>query len=128
MATVRLPDRPGRNHISVAQIPREELANTVTHAAGIALGVAATAVLTVRAIAAGDPRRIFAFLVFGFTIVLLYTASTLYHGQTDPRRKARLQVFDHVSIYYLIAGSYTPVALVGLVWGAGEGLERHPPV
>ena len=56
---------------------------------------------------------------FGVSIVLLYCASTLYHAQRDPERKARLKVFDHVAIYYLIAGTYPPVTLVGLRdnWG-----------
>jgi hemolysin III len=62
----------------------------------------------------GDGGRLAAAIVFGVTLVLLYVASTLYHAVPHPPAKARLKVFDHCAIYGLIAGSYTPFALVGL--------------
>jgi len=97
----------------------EERLNTISHAAGILLGIAATLALAIRAIASGDIWRIVTYPVFGLTAILLYTASTVYHGQGDPGIKAKLKVFDHVSIYYLIAGTYTPITIVGMggVWG-----------
>ena len=75
--------------------------------------------LTLRAIASADIWRIVTFPVFGLTMVLLYTASTVYHGETNIQTKARLKKFDHIAIYFLIAGSYTPVTLVALrgSWG-----------
>jgi len=83
------------------------------------MSVVGTIVLTVRAVATADPWRIVTYPIFGLTMILLYTASTLYHAQTDPQYKARLKVLDHISIYYLIAGTYTPVTLVALRgnWG-----------
>ncbi len=83
------------------------------------LAVVATIVLSARAFMEADIRRILSYPLFGVSMVLLYTASTLYHTRVDPEEKHRLKVFDHVSIYYLIAGTYTPVALVGLrgTWG-----------
>ena len=97
----------------------EELANSITHGAGIAMGIAATVVLTVKAVATADPWRIVTYPLFGLTVILLYTASTLYHAHTNPQFKARLKVFDHISIYFLIAGTYTPVTLVAMRgnWG-----------
>lgn len=83
------------------------------------MGIAGTVVLTVKAVATADPWRIATYPLFGLTIILLYTASTLYHGHTDPQSKARLKVLDHISIFYLIAGTYTPVTLVAMRgnWG-----------
>ena len=83
------------------------------------MSVVGTIVLTVQAVATGDPWRIVTYPIFGLTMILLYTASTLYHAQTDPQCKARLKVLDHISIFYLIAGTYTPVTLVALRgnWG-----------
>ncbi len=85
----------------------------------MAMSVAGTVVLTVEAVATADPWRIVTYPLFGLTMILLYIASTLYHGHTNPQRKARLKVLDHISIFYLIAGSYTPVTLVSMRgnWG-----------
>lgn len=101
---------------------REELANTLTHAAGVLASAAGAAVLVVLAALGGDPWRIVGTAVFGATLVLLYTASTLYHAVRSERLKARLQVFDHCAIYLLIAGTYTPFTLVGLRGGWGWSL------
>lgn len=97
----------------------EELANSLTHGFGVAMSLVGTVVLTLRALESGDIRRIVTYLVFGFTMVLLYTASTLYHSRQSEVSKARLKVFDHISIFYLIAGTYTPITLVGMrgPWG-----------
>ena len=83
------------------------------------LAVAATVVLATRALSAGDALKIVTYPIFGLSMILLYTASSLYHSHPDPETRRRLKVFDHMSIYYLIAGTYTPVALVGLggAWG-----------
>ncbi len=98
---------------------QEELANSITHGIGVVLAVAATVVLATRALSAGDALKIVTYPIFGLSMILLYTASSLYHSHPDPETRRRLKVFDHMSIYYLIAGTYTPVALVGLggAWG-----------
>lgn len=92
--------------------------NSWTHLAGALLSVLATAALATAAAGTGDPWKIVGASVFGATLILLYTASTLYHSLRG-RAKAVLRKFDHCAIYLLIAGSYTPLALVSLrgAWG-----------
>ncbi|MEQ1507417.1 MAG: hemolysin III family protein, partial [Myxococcota bacterium] len=106
----------------------EELANSITHGVGAALGAVGLTVLVVLAALGGDPFRIVATSVYGATVVALFLASTLYHAFRKPRVKRVFQVIDHAAIFLLIAGTYTPFALVtlrgpwgwtlfGLVWG-----------
>ena len=92
--------------------------NGYTHLAGTVLATAAATVLVVAAALKADPWRIVSFSLYGATLVLLYGVSTLYHG-TRGRAKDLLRKLDHCSIYLLIAGSYTPFALVSLngPWG-----------
>jgi len=99
--------------------PGEEIANSVTHGAGLLLAVAALVILTVTATLRGDVWTVVSSVVFGTTLVLLYGASTLYHAVRGRRLKALLQVFDHAAIFLLIAGTYTPFSLVSLrgPWG-----------
>jgi len=92
----------------------EELANSITHGLGIVLGVAGLAVLTGFASAYGSGRHILAVSIFGAAMILMYTASTLYHSVTHPRAKRILRIFDHAAIFVLIAGTYTPFTLVTL--------------
>ena len=100
----------------------EELANTLTHGIGIAGGVAACATLVTLSALKGTAWHIVSSAVFGATLILLYTASTLYHSVKAERAKARLRVLDHCAIYLLIAGTYTPFTLVGLRGGWGWSL------
>jgi hemolysin III len=102
--------------------PRWELANALTHGAGVVAGLAGGAVLIVCASLYGDVLKVVSSAVFAATLVLLYTASTLYHAVRRPALKARLKVFDHCAIYLLIAGTYTPFALIGLRGGWGWSL------
>jgi hemolysin III len=97
----------------------EELANSVTHGVGLALSVAGLVILVVLASLRGSAWHIVTCSVYGATLVALYAASTVYHSVREPRAKRILQVFDHSAIYLLIAGTYTPFALVNLrgVWG-----------
>lgn len=96
----------------VARVLREP-ANALTHLAGVVLAVIGTVAMVV--VAAGDPWRLAAALVFGGSLVLLYTASTLLHGvHASARALLRLRVFDHAAIFMLIAGTYTPITLVSL--------------
>lgn len=96
---------------------REEIASLVTHAVGVVFSVAALAVMLF--LSAGDALKVVSAAVFGLSLVLLYTSSTLYHFFTSPRWKARFQILDHICIYLLIAGSYTPFTLITLkgAWG-----------
>jgi len=98
---------------------RGELANVFTHAIGVALALAALAVLVTLASLHGSPRQIVSYSVYGVTLVLLYTTSTAYHGIRLPRARRLLRILDHAAIYLLIAGTYTPFALISLrgAWG-----------
>ena len=100
---------------------REEIANALTHGPAAAAALAASAVLITLAAIYGDGWQLASAIVFGITLLLLYTASTLYHAIQHPVSKGRLKVFDHCAIYLLIAGTYTPFTLIGLrgPWGWG---------
>jgi hemolysin III len=99
---------------------REEIANCLTHAFGAALSVAGLWCLMAAAAARGaSARHLVCFAVYGASLALLYGASTLYHAVRAPRWKKLFRSLDHVCIYLLIAGSYTPFMLLGLkgTWG-----------
>ena len=100
--------------------PFEELLNALTHGLGAIASAAGGAVLITLAAIWGDTRHVVGASVFVGSLVLLYTASTLYHAIPFEAAKAKLKVFDHCAIYVLIAGTYTPFTLVGLrgAWGA----------
>jgi len=97
----------------------EELANSITHGVGLALSVVGLIVLIVLSVTRGTVWHISGCTVFGVTLVLLYSASTLYHSLRTPRLKRILKILDHTAIYLLIAGTYTPFTLVNLrgFWG-----------
>lgn len=96
-----------------------EKLNSITHLVGTALALVGLGVLLSVSIRIGDPWIISSFSVFGFTMVLLYTMSTLYHSFQPPKLKGLFQLFDHIAIYLLIAGTYTPYMLVSLRGGNG---------
>lgn len=99
-------------------LEKEEKLNTLSHALGIILGLIGFVVLYL--INEGhNSYGIFSISVYSFTFVLLFTASTLYHRVRDPKLKNKLRILDHISIYFLIAGTYTPVALIMLEKGNG---------
>ena len=97
----------------------EELWNTVTHGAGALLSIAALVLIVAYSAIYGTAMHVAASVIFGSSLVLLYSASTIYHAAWKLRWKRILQKIDHLCIYVLIAGTYTPVALLGLkgVWG-----------
>jgi hemolysin III len=97
----------------------EELANGITHGIGLALSVVGLAILVILSILNGSAWHIAGCTTFGVTLVLLYTASTLYHSLRTPHLKRVLKILDHAAIYLLIAGTYTPFTLVNLrgFWG-----------
>ena len=92
----------------------EELFNSITHGAGILLSIAALVLLIVFSSIYGSAGHIVSCTIFGITLILLYTASTLYHGIQKPQVKRIFKIFDHSCIYLLIAGTYTPFLLVTL--------------
>jgi len=101
---------------------REEIANALTHGLGVVMAIGGGAVLiTLTAIYAGA-REIVSASVFVASLVLLYTASTLYHAARHPRLKSRLKVLDHCAIFLLIAGTYTPFTVVAMRGGWGWSL------
>jgi hemolysin III len=95
-----------------SELSVEELANTLTHGFGLVLSLAGFIVLVTLAGLRGEPFLIAACLVYGFSLIVLYTASTVYHGTTSPELKRHLRLVDHCCIYLLIAGTYTPFAIV----------------
>ena len=97
----------------------EEIAHAITHGIGIPLSIAALVVLVAFSALYGDAWHITSTAIYGATLVLLYTASTLYHGIPHERAKPLLQKLDHAAIFLLIAGTYTPFTLVTLhgPWG-----------
>ena len=99
--------------------PKEEIANSITHGIGAGLAATALALLVTFSGRMGDPWRIVSFSIYGATLVLLYSASTLYHGFRNPKLKSLFRIFDHAAIYLLIAGTYTPFLLVTIrgAWG-----------
>jgi hemolysin III len=101
------------------ETPAEELANSITHAIGGLLAAAALALMVAFAADRGDARRVVSVSVYGATLVFMYVASTAYHLVTPPRAKRVMRILDHSSIYLLIAGTYTPVALCAMrgPWG-----------
>ncbi len=105
-----------------ARARREELANTITHGFGVLGSVIAATLLIIMAASRGDAWKIVSAVVFGVSLLALYSASTMYHLARAPKLKARLKVVDHATIYLLIAGTYTPFTLVSLRGGWGWSL------
>lgn len=106
----------------------EEIAHTITHGIGVLLSIGGLVLLVAYSTLYGDKWHIISSSIYGATLILLYTSSTLYHGIPHPDAKRVLRQFDHAAIFLLIAGTYTPFTLVnlrgnwgwtlfGLVWG-----------
>lgn len=107
---------------------KEEIWNSATHGAGIVFGIAVLTVLTALSARFGNAWNVVSSAIFGVSAIILYSASTLYHAVPAERAKKILKKFDHIAIYYLIAGTYTPFLLVtlrgttgwiifGIIWG-----------
>lgn len=108
----------------------EEIANAITHGIGIIFSIVALVLMVVCAACYGNAWQVVSVSIYGSTLILLYTFSTLYHAITNEKAKKILRVIDHSSVYLLIAGTYTPFTLVvlrqdgaigwvifGIVWG-----------
>lgn len=107
----------------------EEIANAITHGIGAVLAIAALVILVVFSVLKGTMWHVVSFSIFGATLVILYLESTLYHSLTNRKAKRLFRKFDHMSIFLLIAGTYTPFCLtvlrgtmgwiiLGIVWGS----------
>ncbi len=107
---------------------REEVANAVTHGIGAALSVAALVLLIVFSSMKGTAWHVVSFTIYGITMLMLYTNSTLVHALKEGKAKDLFEFFDHSSIYLFIAGTYTPFlfiavrgtlgwTLFGVIWG-----------
>lgn len=97
----------------------DEIASSVIHGIGIVLSIAGLATLVAFSAMYGNARAVVSSAVFGSALILLYTASTLYHSIPNAGAKPMLRTFDHIAIFLLIAGTYTPFTLVALpgAWG-----------
>ncbi|MCW9036400.1 hemolysin III family protein [Altibacter sp.] len=100
------------------QTKKEELWNATSHALGIILGVVGLVLLLIF-----DSEKTaystFSIIIYSFSIILLFSASTIYHAVTHESWKETCRKIDHISIYFLIAGTYTPVALISLEASSG---------
>ena len=107
----------------------EEIFSSVTHGVGTVLAIGGTAVLLVISAIFGDALTVVSSAIFGASMIVLYCMSTLYHAISNPRAKAFFRIMDHTTIFFLIAGTYTPITisvlrgaigwvLFGVVWGA----------
>ena len=101
---------------------KEEIMNALTHGLGILMGIAAVVLLAVFSALYSDAWTIVSTAIYGTSMIVLYTASTMYHSFSKTKAAQKLNMFDHISIYYLIAGTYTPFTLVnmreyGAAWG-----------
>jgi hemolysin III len=100
----------------------EEVANTVTHGAGLVLSIIGFIVLIALAGYRPDAMSRIGLGVYGLSLIVLYAASTIYHSTDSPTMKRRMQLADHCGIYLLIAGSYTPFGLIVLKGPLGQWL------
>lgn len=96
----------------------EEKLNAITHAIGAVFGIVALILLIVFE-TKKSVFSLFSVIVYGISIIILFTASTMYHSFTDEKKKHYFRIVDHISIYLLIAGTYTPVLLITLEQSKG---------
>jgi len=106
----------------------EEIVNSITHGIGVLLSIVALVILVSVAVKHGNSWHIVSFAIFGVSLIILYTSSTLYHSFTNLKVKNIFARLDHASIFILIAGTYTPILLTtlrgtlgwvlfGIIWG-----------
>jgi hemolysin III len=93
---------------------KEEFLNILSHGFGLLLSVIAFPFLIVKSYNFDGFWKPISFIIYGLSMVILYAASTFYHAAKNPKKRRKLNIFDHAAIYALIAGSYSPFCLVGL--------------
>jgi len=96
-----------------------ERLNSISHLVGTIFALMASGALLTVSLRINTTAALVGFNVFGFTMVLLYSISTIYHSVREPQLKRKLKILDHISIYLFIAGTYTPLMLVTLSQGNG---------
>ncbi len=92
----------------------EELFNMISHIAGGAFGVVALVIGVIASAFTGDAWKIVSVSIYGATLVIMYTVSSVYHGLNKSTAKKVMQIIDHCDIYFLIAGTYTPILLCAI--------------
>ena len=101
-------------YITVIESAGEKLANAITHGLGLVLSLLGFSILIINALAYTDYIRVVSVLIYGFSLCSLFLASTLYHSVRSSRARRTFQIIDHCAIYWLIAGTYTPILLLGI--------------
>ncbi len=107
---------------------RKEIANSITHGFGVLFGIVSIPILVAYSTFAGNVPAIVGTSIFGFSFLMVYAFSTLYHSISHPKVKLAMRTMDHISIYFMIAGSYTPFlllfsynttgfAMLSILWG-----------
>ncbi len=119
-----------KKHLLKNYSSKEERINVASHALGVLLSIVAFPFLLIKAIEQGELVYVLSFLTYALSLIILYTASTLFHhAKSNTTRRYRLNIFDHAAIFILIAGTYTPYSLItlqgslswiifGVIWGA----------
>lgn len=100
----------------------EEIANSIIHGLGALLGVVGMTVLLVLAVLYGTRAHFVSYFIYGISLIFLYSASTLYHALPFVKAKSIFKILDHIGIYLLIAGTYTPFLVLNLSGGWGLGM------
>ena len=100
----------------------EEKLNVISHGIGLILSIIALILLVTHAYQKGDLTHMLSFIIFGASLILLYSASTAYHYFQKPEIRRKLNIIDHASIYILIAGTYTPFTLITLKGSLGYSI------
>lgn len=93
---------------------KEEQLNVISHGFGLVLSVIAFPFLVLKSFNFEGFWKPTSLIIYGLSMVILYAASTFYHAAKDPKKRRKLNIFDHAAIYVLIAGSYSPFCLIGL--------------
>ncbi|MFT6835997.1 MAG: hemolysin III [Francisellaceae bacterium] len=113
---------------------REDILNSTSHFLGMFLSIVGLILMLMESSEYGSATTVVASLIFGVAMISMYGASGFYHGVTNPKIRSKLRTMDHLNIYFLIAGTYTPIALIalnnvygwlifGVMWGlAGLGI------
>lgn len=125
-------DRPQGAEFRLLHTRREEIANGISHGLGTALSVVGLILMIMRTLPLKDRLSVASVVIFGTTMILAHLSSTLYHSVSEKSFKKILQFVDHSSIYFLVAGTFTPLLLVtlrsalgwsmfALVWGFALG-------
>ena len=114
-----------KTHFSKKYLIVNEVLNAVTHGIGAGLSIAGLVILLVKGARLGSPIHVVSYAIYGSMLILLFLSSTLFHSLIFTRAKKVFQVFDHSSIFLLIAGSYTPVCLIAIVGIVYKSLTLH---